>query len=85
MTKEELIKEKKDWKITLSYDVRHHDTYLITNQTEENATYIAENQNQSSECICIKEDEEDIEDEGTTIKEVVWNSDKKDWLDKEKK
>ena len=53
--------EKKDWKVTLSYDVRHKDTYLITNQTEKDAIYIAENQNQSSECICIKEDEEDID------------------------
>jgi len=78
-------KEKKDWKVTLSYDVRHNDTYLIQNETEKDAVYIAENQNQSSACICIKEDEEDIEDVDTTIKEVVWNSEKKDWLDKEKK
>ena len=81
MTKE----EKKDWKVTLSYEVRHDDTYLITNQTEKDAIYIAENQNQSSECICIKEDSGDTEDETTTIKEVVFNSEKKDWLDKEKK
>ena len=81
MTKE----EKKDWKVTLSYDVRHNDTYLITNQTEKDAIYIAENQNQSSECICIKEDEKDIEDVDTTIKEVVFNSEKKDWIAKEVK
>ena len=77
--------EKKDWKVTLSYDVRHKDTYLITNQTEKDAIHIAENQNQSSECICIKEDKEDIEDVDTTIKEVVFNSEKKDWLPKEVK
>ena len=76
--------EKKDWKVTLSYDVRHKDTYLIQNQTEKDAIYIAENQNQSSECLCIKENESDSEDEETTIKEVVWNSEKKDWVDKEK-
>ena len=83
MTKE----EKKDWEVTLSYDVRHKDTYLITNQTEKDALYLAENQNQSSECICIKEDKEtrDIEDVDTTIKEVVFNSEKKDWLPKEVK
>ena len=75
--------EKKDWKVTLSYDVRHNDTYLIQNQTEKDAIYIAENQNQSSECICIKEDEKDIEDVDTTIKEVVFNSEKKKWLNKE--
>ena len=77
--------EKKDWKVTLSYDVRHKDTYLITNQTEKDAIHIAENQNQSSECICIKEDKEDIEDVDTTIKEVIFNSEKKDWLPKEAK
>ena len=78
-------KIKKDWEVTLSYDVRHKDTYLIQNQTEKDAIYIAENQNQSSECICIKEDSGETEDETTTIKEVVFNSEKKDWLDKEKK
>ena len=81
------VKEKKDWKITLSYSVPHEDTYLIQNETEKDAIWIAENQNQSSRynCICIEENEADIEDEKTTIKEVVWNSEKKDWLDKEKK
>ena len=77
--------EKKDWKVTLSYDVRHNDTYLIQNQTEKDAIYIAENQNQSSKCICIKEDEEDFEDVDTTTKEVVFNSEKKDWIAKEVK
>ena len=76
---------KKDWKVTLSYDVKHEDTYLIQNETKEDAIYIAENQNMSSKynCKCIKKEESDIEDEETTIKEVVWNSEKKDWLDKE--
>ncbi len=74
--------EKKDWKVKLSYSTPHEDTYLIQNETEKDAIYIAENQNQSSECICIKEDKEDIEDVDTTIKEVVWNSEKKDWVNK---
>ena len=76
---------KKDWKVTLSYDVKHEDTYLIQNETKEDAIYIAENQNNSPkyDCILIKEDESDIEDEETTIKEVVFNSEKKKWLDKE--
>jgi hypothetical protein len=78
-------KTKKDWKVTLSYNVPHEDTYLITNQTKEDALYLAENQNQGSECICIKEDSGETEDVDTTIKEVVFNSEKKDWLDKEKK
>ena len=78
-------KQLKDWKVTLSYNVKHEDTYLITNETKEDAIYIAENQNSSPkyDCILIKEDESDIEDEETTIKEVVFNSEKKKWLNKE--
>ena len=78
---------KKDWKVTLTYNIQHKDTYLIQNETKKDAIYIAENQNNSPnhDCILIKEDESDIEDEETTIKEVVWNSKKKDWIDKEEK
>ena len=75
-------KIKKDWKVTLSYNVPHEDTYLITNQTEEDAIYIAENQNQSSACICIKEDSGESEDETITIDEVVWDSKRKDYVNK---
>ena len=76
---------KKDWKVTLSYNIQYKDTYLIQNETKEDAIYIAENQNNSPkyDCILIKEDESDIEDEETTIKEVVFNSEKKKWLNKE--
>ena len=81
MTKE----EKKDWEVTLSSMKKHDDTYLIRNVDKDQAKWIAENQNQSSECICLKEDKEDIEDVDTTIKEVVFNSEKKDWLPKEVK
>ena len=83
--------EKKDWKVTLSYNVKHKDTYLIQNETKEDAIYIAENQNTSSKynCKCIKEDKSDVENEETTIREVVWssfaNSERKDWIDKEEK
>ena len=66
MTKE----EKKDWEVTLSCTKKHDDTYLIRNVNKDQAKWIAENQNQSSECICIKEEEKDIEDVDTTIKEV---------------
>ena len=78
---------KKDWEVTLSYNIRHDDTYLICNETKEDAIYIAENQNSSPkyDCICIKENESDIEDEETTIKEVVFDSETKKWKDKEKK
>ena len=76
---------KKDWKVTLSYDVKHEDTYLIQNETKEDAIYIAENQNTSPryDCTCIKEDESDVEDMDTTIREVVFNMEKKDWINKE--
>ena len=82
--------EKKDWKVTLSYDVKHEDTYLIQNETKEDAIYIAENQNTSPryDCTCIKEDESG-DSIDTTIREVVWsnfpNSERKDWIDKEEK
>ena len=79
---------KKDWKVKLSYNVKHEDTYLIQNETKKDAIYIAENQNMNPKynCKCIDEESEiyDVEDsEETTIKEVVWNSKKKDWLNKE--
>ena len=63
--------EKKDWKVTLSYNIRHDDTYSIKNETKEDAIYIVENQNASPkyDCTLIKEDESDVEDEETTIKE----------------
>ena len=83
-------KELKDWKVTLSYNIRHNDTYLIQNETKEDAIWIAENQNMSPKynCKCIDEESEiyDVEDsEETAIKEVVWNSEKKDWVDKDEK
>ena len=82
MTKE----EKKDWEVTLSYTKKHDDTYLIQNVTKDQAKWIAENQNANPKvCLCVKENESDIEDEETTIKEVVWNSEKKNWLPKEVK
>ena len=82
--KRKTMSEKKDWKVTLSYNIRHDDTYLISNETKEDAIYIAENQNTSPkyDCLLIKEDESDIEDEETSIKEVVFNAEKKKWLDK---
>ena len=63
---------KKNWEVTLSYNIKHKDTYSIKNETREDAIYIAENQNSSPryDCTLIKEDPSDIEDEETTIKEV---------------
>ena len=72
MKGEKMSEAKKDWHVTLNYTKAHDDTYLIRNVTKEDAIYIAENQNQSSQydCTLIKEDESDGEDEETTIKEV---------------
>ena len=80
-------KMKKDWEVTLSYSVPHEDTYLIQNETEKDAIWIAENQNASSKynCKCIDEDIRETENEETAIKEVVWNSEKKDWLVKDER
>ena len=77
----------KDWKVTLSYNVKRDDTYLIKNETKEDAIWIAENQNSSSkyDCTLMSEKEGDIEDEETTIKEVIWNSEKKEWSIKDEK
>ena len=64
--------KKKNWEVTLSYDIKHKDTYSIKNETKEEAIYIAENQNSSPryDCTLIKEDKEYMEDEETAIKEV---------------
>ena len=80
-------KMKKDWEVKLSYSVPHEDTYLIQNETEKDAIWIAENQNASSKynCKCIDEDTRETENEETAIKEVVWNSEKKDWLVKDER
>jgi len=81
-----MTEEKKDWEVTLSYTKKHDDTYLIQNVTKDQAKWIAENQNANQKvCLCVKENESDIEDEETTIKEVVWNSEKKDWIAEEVK
>jgi hypothetical protein len=63
---------KKNWEVTLSYIQKHNDTYLIKNVSEEEAKWIAENQNANPryDCTFIKEDKSDIEDEELTIKEI---------------
>ncbi len=83
---EKMTEEKKDWEVTLSYTKKYDDTYLIQNVTKDQAKWIAENQNANPKvCLCVKENESDSEDEETTIKEVVWNNEKKNWLPKEVK
>ena len=70
---------------TMHYDRPHKDSYLIKNvKDEKEATYIAENQNADPKYSQLwKEDSGDIENETVTIKEVVWSSEKKDYVDKD--
>ena len=74
----------KDFRVVVTYDVEHKDTYLITGvANEEEAIDIAENQNLSFNCITEKE-EDNIEDryEDSVATEVVFSSEKKDWMEK---
>jgi len=69
---------------TMHYDKPHTDTYLIKNvKNEKEATYMAENQNANPKYSQVwKEDSGDIENETVTVKEVVWDSDRKDYVNK---
>jgi ABC-type cobalt transport system substrate-binding protein len=50
---------------------------------EKEAFYIAENQNADPKYSQLwKEDSGEIEDQTITIKEVVWDSERKDFVDK---
>ena len=72
---------------TIHYSEPHTDKYLIKNvKDEKEALYIAENQNADPKYSQLwDESPSESEDETITVKEVVWDSEKKDWLDKEKK
>ena len=69
---------------TMEYNEAHVDKYLISNvTTEKEATYIAENQNADPKYSQVwKEEKGDIEDQTVTVKEVVWSSEKKDYVPK---
>jgi hypothetical protein len=72
----------KDFRVVVTYDVEHKDTYLITGvANEEEAIEIAENQNLASNCFSEKE-EDNIEerDENSVATEVVFSSEEKDWI-----
>ena len=74
----------KDFRVVVTYDVEHKDTYLITGvANEEEAIDIAENQNLDFNCISEKE-EDNIEerDENSVATEVVFSSEEKDWMEK---
>ena len=69
---------------TLHYDKPHTDTYLIKNvKDEKEATDIAENHNADPKYSQVwREDSGDVENERVTVKEVVWDSGKKDFVNK---
>jgi hypothetical protein len=69
---------------TVHYSEPHTDKYLINNvKDEKEAFYIAENQNADPKYSQLwKEDSGEIEDQTITIKEVVWDSERKDFVDK---
>ena len=69
---------------TVHYSEPHTDKYLIKNvKDKKEALYIAENQNADPKYSQLwKEDSGEIEDQTITVKEVVWNSEKKDWVNK---
>ena len=74
----------KDFRVVVTYDVEHKDTYLITDVANaEQAIEIAENQNLAFNCISEKE-EDNIEDrdENSVATEVVFSSEKNDWMEK---
>jgi len=84
------MKEKmtdKYFMATIHYSKPHTDKYLIKNvKDEKEARHIAENQNANPKYSQLwDESPSESEDETITVKEVVWSSEKKDWLDKEKK
>ena len=69
---------------TLEYKEPHVDKYLISNvNNEKEATDIAENHNADTKYSQVwKEDKGDIEDQTVAVKEVVWSSEKMDYVDK---
>jgi len=75
---------KKYFMATMHYDKPHTDTYLIKNvKDEKEATDIAENHNADPKYSQVwREDSGDVENERVTVKEVVWDSGKKDFVNK---
>jgi len=69
---------------TLHYDKPHTDTYLIKNvKDEKEATDIAENHNADPKYSQVwREDSGDVENERVTVKEVMWDNVKKDFVNK---
>ena len=69
---------------TVHYSEPHTDKYLMKNaKDKKEALYIAENQNADPKYSQLwKEDSGEIEDQTITTKEVVWDSERKDFVDK---
>jgi len=69
---------------TIHYSEPHTDKYLIKNvKDEKEAEYIAENQNADPKYSQLwDESPSESEDETITIDEVVWDSKRKDYVNK---
>ena len=69
---------------TIHYSEPHTDKYLIKNvKDEKEAEYIADSQNANPKVSELwKEDSGKIEDQTITIDEVVWDSKRKDYVNK---
>ena len=90
---EELKKEiidKSNYMVSITSTITKTETWLIENETEEDAKYIATDQNQSKlhKCTLWNEDESDPEfDDEAIVKEVSFEKDEKgkyNWIKKEK-
>jgi len=64
---------KSNYMITFTYSVVKTESWLVENETKEDAIYIAENQNQNPkyDCYLYKDTESNPEDESTKVEEVV--------------
>ena len=80
--------KKSNFMVTLTSTIIKKETYLIEDETKEDAKYIATDQNTSPrhKCTLWKEDESDPEfDEEVVAKEVSFEKDEKgkyDWKEK---
>ena len=68
-------KRKGDWMVTITSTVTKKETYLIENETKEDAEYIATDQNCSPrfKCTLWNSTESDVEEEEVVSKEVSFS------------
>ena len=81
------MEAKKNYMVTLTCTYTKTETWLVENETKEDAIYIAESQNQSPnyKCTLWNEEESDGDYDDTIVKEVSFEKteDNKDYYWKE--